>query len=67
MENLKMKKIIFAALMLIPMFAYAGTWFLISSDYQNGTGFICTYQLQGTSYTMTIISPVYACQSAIYQ
>jgi hypothetical protein len=46
--------------------AYAGMWELVHSEFHPGTGWLCTYQLQGSSYTATIISQGF-CQTFIYK
>jgi len=56
MEGTVMKKLLFVALLAISTSAFAGMWLLIASDYQPGTGWICTYELSGTQYQATIIS-----------
>lgn len=61
-----MKKLLFIALALMTFNAYAGMWSLINQEFIAGTGWICTYQLQGTSYQSAIISKSY-CQSFIYK
>lgn len=61
-----MKKLIFAVLLSVSASAYAGMWSLVHSEFVAGTGWICTYQLQGTNYTATIISRSY-CQMFVNQ
>lgn len=61
-----MRKLIFALLFVISASAYAGTWSFVHSEFVAGTGWVCTYQLQGTGYTSTIISRSY-CQMFVNQ
>lgn len=60
-----MKKLIFAVLLSVSASAYAGTWNLVNSEFVNN-GWMCTYQLQGTSYTATMFAKGY-CPMSIYQ
>lgn len=60
-----MRKIIFICALLVSFNAYAAMWQLISQQYSPGTGWVCTYQLQGTSYTRTVIQQV-SCSPYIY-
>lgn len=61
-----MSKLWVAVLLLVSASAYAGMWSLVHSEFVAGTGWVCTYQLQGTGYTSTIISRSY-CQMFINQ
>lgn len=61
-----MRRLLMAVLLSVSASAYAGTWMLVHSEVVFGTGWLCTYQLQGTGYTSTIISRSY-CQMFVYQ
>ena len=50
-----MRKMLIALLFLSSANAFAATWELINTEYSPGNGYICTYQLQGTSYMQTIL------------
>lgn len=50
-----MQKLLIGVLMLVSFSAQAATWELINSEYSLGNGWICTYQLQGSNYTRTIL------------
>lgn len=61
-----MKKLLLVVLLLVSASAYAGTWMLVHSEVVFGTGWLCTYQLQGSSYQATIIEKNF-CQMVIWQ
>ena len=60
-----MRTLLIALLLTISFNANAAMWNLINQEYSPGNGFICTYQLQGTNYTWTILQRS-SCNSYIF-